>query len=68
MKKHHTESREEKISELREEKKTKIRGKNGKTGFDQINANIKTESAASSTEFTATVSNITQKCGRKPYQ
>ena len=62
------ESRKEKISELREEKKTKIREKNGKTGFDQINANIKTESAASSTEFTATVSNEIKYLKAQPKQ
>ena len=48
-------SLEEKSSEFKEDKKSKIREENGKTSFDQINASIKTEPAASSTGFTATV-------------
>jgi hypothetical protein len=51
------ESLEEKSSEVREEKKSKFREENEKTGFDQINANKKTEPAAPSTDCTPTVIN-----------
>jgi hypothetical protein len=47
------ESLEEQSSEFREEKKSKIREENEKTGFDQKNANMEMEPAASSTVVSA---------------
>jgi len=61
-------SLEEKSSEFREEKKSKILEENGKTGFDQINANKKTEPAASSTDCTPTGINKNKYLKAQPKQ
>ena len=62
------ESLEGKSSEFREEKKSKFREENGKTGFDQKNANMEIEPAASSTNVSATVSNKNKHLKGQPKQ
>jgi hypothetical protein len=62
------ESLEGKSSEVREEKTSKIREENEKTGFDQKNANMEIEPAASSTNVSATVSNKNKQLKAQPKQ